>query len=78
MKYELKHVGIWSVAKISFVLGGLFGLFMGMIFWMFGSLISQLSSLGGGGSGMDDLGGCCGSSRIEVLFLSVPRSPLGP
>lgn len=56
MKYELKHLDIWSVAKMSFVLGGALGLFAGMFFWMFAGLIDQLSSFSGGGADMDGLG----------------------
>ncbi len=56
MKYELKHLDIWSVAKMSFVLGGALGLFAGLFFWMFAGLISQLSPLSGSSSGMEDMG----------------------
>lgn len=56
MKYELKRLDIWSVAKMSFVLGGALGLFAGTFFWMFAGLISQISALSGSSGGMDDMG----------------------
>jgi hypothetical protein len=42
MQYELKAVGLWSVAKMSFVLGALFGLLVGVLLWMFAGLLQSL------------------------------------
>jgi hypothetical protein len=42
MRYELKSLGLWSVAKISFVLGVLFGFLLGMLFWMVSGLLQSL------------------------------------
>lgn len=41
MVYEIKRLSVWSVAKVSFVLGGLFGFLMGLLFWMFAGLLAQ-------------------------------------
>lgn len=42
MKYELKSLGLWSVAKISFVFGVLFGFLVGMLIWMVSGLLQSL------------------------------------
>ena len=42
MNYEIKRISIWSVAKVSFVLGGVMGFVLGMFFWMFASMVAQL------------------------------------
>ena len=35
MNYEIKRFSVWSVAKISFVLGAVFGFIFGMFAWMY-------------------------------------------
>ena len=42
MFYEVKRVNIWSVAKVSFVLGGLLGFIAGVFLWMGAGILSQL------------------------------------
>jgi hypothetical protein len=42
MTYELKNVGLWSVAKISFVLGALLGFLIGLLLWMVSGLLQSL------------------------------------
>jgi uncharacterized BrkB/YihY/UPF0761 family membrane protein len=42
MVYEVKRLNIWSVAKVSFVLGAVFGFLAGLILWMFAGMLSQL------------------------------------
>jgi hypothetical protein len=42
MNYEIKRINIWSVAKVSFVLGGVLGFVLGLFFWMFASMLAQL------------------------------------
>lgn len=42
MNYEIKKLNIWSVAKVSFVLGGVLGFCAGLFLWMFAGLISSL------------------------------------
>lgn len=42
MKYELKNLGLWSVAKISFVLGAIFGFLLGLLLWMVTGLLQSL------------------------------------
>ncbi len=51
MSYRLRKIGVWSAIKISFfingIIGALMGLFMGMMFFLVGGLISQFSRLAG-------------------------------
>ena len=42
MNYEIKKLNVWSVAKVSFVLGGVLGFCAGLFVWMFAGLISSL------------------------------------
>ncbi len=42
MIYEVRKVSVWSVAKVSFVLGGVLGFCGGLFLWMFAGLLSQL------------------------------------
>jgi uncharacterized BrkB/YihY/UPF0761 family membrane protein len=42
MVYEVKRLNVWSVAKVSFVLGGVFGFLAGILLWMFADMIGQL------------------------------------
>jgi len=42
MNYEIKKLNVWSVAKVSFVLGGVLGFCAGLFLWMFAGLISSL------------------------------------
>lgn len=42
MNYEIRRLNIWSVAKVSFVLGGVFGFLAGILLWMFADMLSRL------------------------------------
>lgn len=41
MVYEIKRLNVWSVAKVSFVLGGMLGVIAGIFLWMFTGLLAQ-------------------------------------
>lgn len=58
MIYELRKVSVWSVAKVSFILGGALGFVGGLFLWMFAGLVSQvpLPDYGDAGS-FEGLGG---------------------
>ena len=43
MNYEIKRLSVWSVAKISFVIGAVVGFIFGMFAWMFAGLLSQVA-----------------------------------
>lgn len=47
MKYEVKSVGIWSVAKISFVIYGVLGFVVGIFYAGFLSLFAGLFRMAG-------------------------------
>ena len=70
MKYEMKRVGIFSVVKISFVLGGaagfLGGFIAGLIFMMFASFLSSMPMP----SDMGDFGGMAEGLGIVTLFMA--------
>jgi hypothetical protein len=74
MTYEIKKIDIWSMVKIAFVLGGIFGLFAGILYammlTMIGGLLSQMSGEFGG---MPGLTGAVGIIAIffMVLFYAV-------
>jgi hypothetical protein len=53
MKYELKRIDLWSVAKLSFLLGCAFGFFTSIMIWMFSGLFSQFASMSGNTVDMD-------------------------
>ena len=63
MVYEIKKLNVWSVAKISFVLGALFGFLAGLLLWMFADMLSQfpLSDLG-------DVEGAGGLGRLSAML----------
>ena len=63
MVYEIKKLNVWSVAKISFVLGALFGFLAGLLLWMFADMLSQfpLSDLG-------DVEGASGLGRLSAVL----------
>lgn len=57
MTFELKRVSVWSVAKIAFIFGAVFGFLAGLFLWMFAGLLANLPLDGYGSAlGMDDLG----------------------
>ena len=69
MKYEMKRVGIFSVIKIAFILGGaagfLGGLFAGMIFAAIGSMFSSM----GLPPEMSEIGGLAGGMGLAMVFI---------
>jgi hypothetical protein len=74
MTYEIKKVDIWSMVKIAFVLGGIFGLFAGIMYAMMLTMIGGLlSQMGGEFGGMPGLTGAVGIVAIffMVLFYAV-------
>jgi len=70
MTYELKRISVWSVAKISFVIGAVFGLVIGFFIWMAAGLLGTLP--------LSDMPGEMGGGRflgamgaIAPFFLAV-------
>jgi len=64
MNYEIKRINIWSVAKVSFVLGGVLGFVMGLFFWMFASVLAQLS--------LEEFGNVDGMAELGALGIMLP------
>jgi len=69
VKYELKRVGIFSVVKISFVMGGaagfLGGLFAGLVFAMIGSMFSSM----GMPQELGDFNGLARGMGVAMIFI---------
>ncbi len=69
MTYEIKKIDIWSVVKIAFVLGGIFGLIAGVLYAftlaMIGGLLSQM------GGELEAIRGLTGAVGIVTIFLMV-------
>ena len=70
MMYEIKRFSIWSVAKISFVLGAIFGFVGGMFVWMFAGLLSQIA-LDEYGAGMEGMEGLSGMGIVLPFFMAI-------
>jgi len=74
MTYEVKRIDVWSVVKIAFILGGIFGLLAGILYAMMLAMIGGfLSQLGGEFGAMPGLTGAVGIVTIffMVLFYAV-------
>jgi hypothetical protein len=74
MTYEIKRVDVWSMVKIAFVLGGIFGLLAGILYAMMLTMIGGfLSQMGGEFGSMPGLTGVVGIVTIffMVLFYAV-------
>jgi hypothetical protein len=67
MSYEVKRIGVWSVAKISFVLGAVFGLLAGIFVWMLSAVLVQIPFEEFGGD-MEGLG-LIGAMGIMLPFM---------
>lgn len=63
MVYEIKRLNVWSVAKVSFVLGAVFGFLAGLLLWMFADMLSQLPL-----SGLGDVEGGDGLGRLSAML----------
>lgn len=64
MNYELKRLNIWSVAKVSFVLGGVLGFLAGILLWMFADMLASLP--------LADLGDVEGTESLSTLGAVLP------
>jgi hypothetical protein len=64
MNYEIKRINIWSVAKVSFVLGGVLGFVLGLLFWMFASVLAQLS--------LEEFSNMDGMTELGALGIILP------
>ena len=64
MNYEIKRINIWSVAKVSFVLGGVLGFVLGLFFWMFASMIAQLP--------LEEFGDMDGMEGLGAMGIMLP------
>jgi hypothetical protein len=74
MTYEIKKIDVWSMVKIAFILGGIFGLFAGIMYAMMLTMIGGfLSQMGGEFGGIPGLTGAVGIITIffMVLFYAV-------
>jgi hypothetical protein len=64
MVYEVRKLSVWSVAKVSFLLGGVLGFAAGLFFWMFAGLLSQLP--------MADLGDVDSMAGLKTMGAVMP------
>jgi hypothetical protein len=64
MNYELKRVGVWSVAKISFVLGAILGFVAGLFLWMVMSVMQALP--------IEDMAGMEGMGALGAMGVMMP------
>jgi hypothetical protein len=70
MTYEIKKIDVWSMVKIAFILGGIFGLFAGILYAMMLTMIGGLlSQMGGEFGGMPGLTGAVGIITIFLMVL---------
>ena len=49
MKYEIKHIEVWSVVKIAFLICGVMGFIFGLFYAIFLSIIGGILDMVGGG-----------------------------
>jgi len=70
MVYEIKRFSVWSVAKISFVLGAIFGFVAGLFVWMFAGLLTQIP-LDEYGAGMEGMEGLSSMGIVLPFFMAV-------
>lgn len=73
MTYEIRRIDVWSVVKIAFILGGIFGLLAGILYAMMLAMIGGLLSQMGEFGAMPGLTGAVGMVTIffMVLFYAV-------
>ena len=70
MMYEIKRLSIWSISKISFVLGAIFGFIVGIFVWMFAGLMSQIPFEEYGG-GMESMEGLSSMGIMLPFFMAI-------
>lgn len=62
----IKHIDVLSVAKITGIIAAAFGLFFGVIFFLFSSLFGAILGNHGGGTAM--FGGIAGIFLLPILY----------
>ena len=56
MKYEMKHIDVWSVMKVAFLLCGVTGFIFGLFYAVFLSMVGGILDMIGGG-GFEEISG---------------------
>ena len=56
LKYEIKHIDVWAVMKIAFLLGGVMGFIFGLFYAIFLSIVGGILDMIGGG-GFEEISG---------------------